>query len=311
MLGHIGLLGGHGEPVYPLSGSFPTDGVEAYFGDALSTTMADWADACRAREGLSVAVHFPYPTAEIAADIVLGKIDAVEVGTPGASQFQSLPYLDWYRCLNCGYRLPVVGGTDKMSARVAVGAVRTYAHLGQDEFSFANWAKAVRGGNTFTTTGPLLEFRAEGRVPGSEIRMPAGGGTVEVSVEARSATPVHRLEVVVNGEVVRSVEEPNGARRLTMREKIRVPGAGWIAARCGSRYGVTAHTSAVYLTAPGQELFSAPAAAYLLTIIEGTRAWIENLATRPDAAKLERMRAVLNEAHDRLHRRMQAHQHRH
>ena len=306
LLGHVGLLGGHGEPVYPLSGSFPSGPDEAYFGDPLWTTMADWTDACRARDGLAVAVHFPYPTAELAADIVLGKIDAVEVVAYGPN-FNNLRFLDWYRCLNCGYRLPIVGGTDKMGAYTAVGAIRTYAWLGREEFTFANWAKAVRRGNTFMTTGPLLAFQADGRSPGEEITL--RGGTVEVQAEATSAVPVHRLEVVFNGKVVSSREEAGGARELTLRDKLQIAGPGWIAARCGSRYGTAAHTSPVYLRVPGQETYSGPAAAYLLTLIEGTQSWVERMATRPDDARLERIRSVLNEAHARLHKRMQAHQH--
>src|SRR5207247_5481860 len=49
-----------------------------------------------------------------------------------------------------------VGGTDKIGAYMPVGAKRTYAYLGQEEFTFDNWAAAVRKGNTFMTTGPLL-----------------------------------------------------------------------------------------------------------------------------------------------------------
>lgn len=56
ILGHIGLLGGRGAPVYPMSASGPG---ESYLGDPLWTTLADWADACREREGLVLAVHFP------------------------------------------------------------------------------------------------------------------------------------------------------------------------------------------------------------------------------------------------------------
>ena len=86
--------------------------------------MADWADACRQRQGLAVAPHFPYPTGEIAADIVLGKIDAVEIWPQDdpkvhpkvMEEFDSLRYRDWYHYLNCGYRLPAVAGTDKMGA---------------------------------------------------------------------------------------------------------------------------------------------------------------------------------------------------
>jgi hypothetical protein len=310
VMGHVGLLGGHGEPVFPLSGSAPFGPDDAYFGEPLRTTMADWTDACRARDGLAVAVHFPYPPGELAADVVLGKIDAVEVVIRG-QQFNSLRVLDWYRYLNCGYRLPVVGGTDKMSADVAVGAIRTYAYLGQEEFGFPSWARAVRAGNTFTTTGPLLFFQADGRTPGSDITMRSGGGSVEVRAEARSAVPLHRVEIVLNGRVVATREDAGGARELTLRENVRVPGPGWLAARCASRYGTAAHTSPVYIRVPGEEAFSMRAAAYMLTLIEGTQGWVENLVTRPDAATLEHIRAVLRDAHARLHSRMQKHSHRH
>jgi hypothetical protein len=86
--------------------------------------MAGWADVCRQRQGLAVAVHFPYPIGEIAADIVLGKIDAVEIWPHGdptdqfeaMEEFNSLRYVNWYAYLNCGYRLPAAAGTDKMGA---------------------------------------------------------------------------------------------------------------------------------------------------------------------------------------------------
>jgi hypothetical protein len=308
LLGHVGLLGGHGEPVFPLSGAFPSSMDESYFGEALWNTMADWTDACRAREGLAIAVHFPYPTAELAADIVLGKIDAVELrGTN--EHFNNLRFLDWYRYLNCGYKLPVVGGTDKMSANVPAGAIRTYAYLGQDEFNFANWAKAVRAGNTFMTTGPLLFFEADGRVPGMEILFSAGGGEVEVQARVQSVTPVHRVEIVFNGRIVSAREDARGSRNLVLRDRIRLPGPGWVAARCDSRLGPSAHTSPVYVKIPGEEAFSMEAAAYMMTLINGTQNWVENIATRPEPQKLERIRATLKQAHDRLHGRMQAHRH--
>ncbi len=311
LLGHLGLLGGHGEPVYPMSASGPS---ESYLGDPLWTSLAEWADRCRKREGLVVAVHFPYPTAELAADIVLGKIDAVEL-YPYGTHFNTLRFFDWYRYLNCGYRLTAAGGTDKMGAYMAVGSNRTYAYLGQKEFSFANWAAAVRSGNTFMTTGPLLIFRADGHVPGEEISLGSGGGTVEVEVGARSYVPFHRVEVVFNGRVVASREENSGTRELTLKEKVQVPGVGWLAARCASNLGPTtgwglgiqAHTSPVYVVVPGQELFSPPAVTYMLTLIDGAETWVNQLATRPDPERFERARKVLTDAREHLHRRLHQH----
>ena len=176
-----------------------------------------------------VSPHFPHPTGEIAADIVLGKIDAVELwptnnrstGEPNYGEFfNGLRFQDWYRYLNCGYRLPVVGGTDKMSAAMPVGANRTYAFIGNREFSFANWAKAVRKGNTFMTTGPLLFFKVDGRAPGEDILMRTGSGSVEAEVEVTSLVPFHRVDVVINGRVVATREDSAGTRQMTFREKL-------------------------------------------------------------------------------------------
>ncbi len=310
LLGHIGLLGGHGEPVFPMSASGPG---ESYIGDPLWQSLADWTDACRRREGLAVAVHFPYPTAELAADIALGKIDAVELWPTGMSEhFNTLRFLDWYRYLNCGYRLPAVSGTDKMGAWIAAGTYRAYAYLGQDQFSFPNWAKAVRRGNTFMTSGPLLFFQVDGHVPGDEIPLGVGGGKVEVRADVRSTIPIHRLEIVMNGKVVASREDKDGSREMQLHEAVPVSGPGWLAARCASRFvtgsaRVAAHTSPVYLAVPGQELFSAPTAAYMLNLIDGAETWAKKLAIRPDAERYARVLGVLNEARNRLHERMDRH----
>jgi hypothetical protein len=312
VLGHLGLLGARGEPVYPLSAAGPQ---ESYLGDALWNSLADWADDCRERDGLVITAHFPYPAGEVGADIVLGKTDALELYPDFGEEFNNLRFLYWYRVLNCGYRLPVVAGTDKMAALMPVGASRTYAHLGQQEFTFDNWAKAIRGGNTFMTSGPLLFFHADGHVPGEAITLGTGGGTVEVRAEARCFVPIHRLEIVQNGRVVASQDERDGVREMTLREKVQLTGPGWLAARCFSRVGLTtawgfkvlAHTSPVYLQMPGQDLFSEPGAAFLMTLIEGAQTWVETLATRPDVERLNRVRKMLSDARDRLHQRMHQH----
>ena len=312
ILGHLCLLGGHGEPVFPMSAAGPD---ESYLGDPLWTSLADWLDACRKRGGLAVTAHFPYPIAEVGADIVLGKSDALEIYPDFGTGFDNPRFIHWYHALSCGYRLPVVGGTDKMGAYMAVGANRTYAYLGQNEFSFANWAQAVRKGNTFMTSGPLLTLRADGRVPRDVITLGAGGGKVEVEASAQCFAPLHRIEIVMNGKIVASHEEPNGAHQLKLHEQIQVPGPAWIAARCLSTLGPTtdwhfkvlAHTSPVYLDVPGQEVFSAPAAAFLMTLIEGAETWVNNLATPSDPESMARIRQTYREARQRLHHKMHAH----
>ncbi len=48
ILGHLGLVGGHGAPVYPMSASGPS---ESYLGDPVWTSLADWADAAAKARG--------------------------------------------------------------------------------------------------------------------------------------------------------------------------------------------------------------------------------------------------------------------
>jgi len=198
LLGHMSLLGTKGTPVFPMCASGPE---ESYLGDPTWTSLAEWADACREREGVVVIPHFPNPYCEVVADIVLGKVDAVEVRYfgPTLSDFSTT---EWYRFLNCGYRVAAVGGTDKMSAGMPVGGVRTYAQIGGEPFTFESWARAIRAGHTFTTSGPIIGLKVEGRRPGDEINLPAGGGTLEVEAWAQSVQPFHELQVVANGRIV-------------------------------------------------------------------------------------------------------------
>ena len=169
VLGHLGLLGAR-HPVLPFTSG---GGPEGRIGRHPSwMLLADWADRCHEEGGLVVGAHFPLPFAEIAAAVVAGRIDAVEMQTfaPG---LDNPSILEWYRFLNCGYRLPVLGGTDKMSAEMPLGAIRTYARLEPDVApTFVAWASAVRAGRTFATSGPVLELVVDGHEPGDVISLP-------------------------------------------------------------------------------------------------------------------------------------------
>jgi hypothetical protein len=324
LLGHISMLGTHGDPVFPMCEGGPG---EAYLGDPDMLALTEWAEICKEREGVVIRPHFPSPICEEPVYFALGQLDGAEVrqfANPDSGSLDEFCFREWYRYLNCGYRVAAVGGTDKMSAGMPVGGVRTYALLDKnDEFTFENWGKAVRAGRTFTSSGPLMEFEVDGRAIGDEIRMPSGGGTVEVAARASSAWPIHRLEVVVNGKVVASSTSADGARKMSLRRKIKVPGSCWIAARCGSRIMVQhvwpihlgAHTSPVYVICGGEEIFSPSDASYMLTLIDGGLTYLDTLSVRYDEERHRRMKAVYGRArariHERLHRRSGTHDHSH
>lgn len=297
MLGHIGLLGA-ADAVLPMASA---GAPEARLGDPLDRLLGDWADAAHAQGGLAIAVHFPLPYAEIAADIVSGKIDAVEMQalTPDVD---GPSIREWYRFLNCGFRLPVVGGTDKMSAEIPLGAVRTYARIDPGvPLSFDAWADAVRAGRTFVSSGSFVDLEVEGCGPGDVVPLGRGGGTVEVRAAASAAQPViDRLELIHDGVVV-AVASGAGVDRLVLSERVPVTGSGWLAARVTSREQIHsgfatsmgAHSSPVYLGVPGRPAFAPDDAAAIGTIIDGARTWIEGVATVRSAAERARLAAYL------------------
>ena len=280
ILGHLSLLGLK-EPVMPWCSDGPG---EAELGGNLETTLSYWADACHAQGGTVVIPHIPNPNCEPAVLIATDRADAVEMLVH--SEYN---HLEYYRYLNCGYRLPLAGGTDKMSSDVPVGIYRTYAHIPPDEpFTYDNWCKALRGGNTFLSAGPIIRFTVNGRPIGDTVSLPGNGGTVEIEASADSTLPIHTLEIVRQGRVVASTEEREGARRLSLRTSLKIEGHTWLAARCagpnytsiphhdGWRRGIMAHTSPVYVACGGPYwLFDVENAQYMLSLIEGGLSYIK------------------------------------
>ena len=285
LLGHLILLGLK-QPIYPWCSDGPS---EAELGGTLETTLSAWADACHAQGGTVVVPHFPNPNGEPAALVATRRADAVEMIV-----CQPYNHFEYYRYLNAGYRLPLVGGTDKMSSSVAVGQYRTYVYIPPDEqFSYAAWCRNLTAGRTFLSGGPLLEFSVDGAQIGDTLQLPAGGGTVEVQATARSILPVHTLQIVHNGRVVAQTDEPRGARSLSLHTGLAVGEHGWLCARVsGPNYepiahhdtwsrGVFAHTSPIYVASGGDwAMADRSGLEYMLTLVGGSLEYIRQLSPR-------------------------------
>jgi hypothetical protein len=277
VLGHM-LLWGLKEPVMPWCSDGPD---EAELGGALDATMSDWADRTHAQGGTVVAAHFPDPNGEPAVLVATGRADAVEILSQTGDRL-----VEYYRYLNSGYRLPLVGGTDKMSSAVPVGLYRTYARL-DEEFSYDAWCRAVRSGRTFLSGGPLVTLSVDGREPGDTVQL-SGPGTVSVHATVRSIFPLRSLEIVCNGEVVARAEA-NGRRQAEISEELRIDGNSWMACRA---FGVDchldewsrrvfAHTSPVYVACGGDwAMTDAGGLRYIRTLVEGAREYVRHTAVR-------------------------------
>ncbi len=308
ILGHISLLGYNGPIIAPMTTGGPD---ESALGDPVEILLTEWARQCRKQGGIVVLPHFPHPRAEHAVSIVSGEIDAVEM-TSWSNLYGGIdPYSlsDWYRYLNCGYFVAAVGGTDKMAATTAVGAVRTYAKLPDGTpFTYQAWKDAVRSGETFVTYGPLMNFSVDGKPAGSRIKMKSGGGSLSVEWKAASVTvPMSRLDLVVNGEIRES-------RAINSREDggtwtVRLDRSSWIALLLRGHYGdrpeiIAAHSSPVMVAVEGTPFFAAADAITILEQIEGALAYFDTLASRADTEAYKRMRLVLTAAHRSIHNRL-------
>jgi hypothetical protein len=230
-------------------------------------------------------------------------VDALEIYDLRGEDF---PTQEWYRYLNCGYRVAVCGGTDKMGAYAPLGWLRTYALIDKNRpFTYNNWVDAVRAGRTISTNGPLINLCVEGRGIGDTISLPLAGGRLEVVAEAESFWPLGKIEIVRSGQAVASQNAAKGARRMVVKAKVPVEDSGWIAARC-SGYGrhpasyMAAHTSPVYLKCGDRVAFNGPAARHMLTLIQGGIEYLQTLSTVFDESSRKRMVKLYREVQDEL-----------
>jgi len=309
ILGHISLLGYSGEMIHPLCSGGAS---EAAIGDFQEVTMADWAQRCLDQKGLVVMPHAPNPQLERVADVVLDVVNAIEFMTFSPYDWQLMPaaVADWYRFLNAGYHLPITGGSDKMSASALLGGIRTYTQLGEREFTYESWMDATRAGHTFVTVGPLLDMRVEAAAPGGTIELGARGGTLTVSWNFESVrVPVTAIEVIVGGRTV-SDERFDGVMAGEGTATVAVEESTWIAVRARGGYQaahddlIAAHTSAVQVLVDGNPVYSPKDAYEMLKQIEGAIAYVDTLASRPDAERFRKMQLTLETAYNRLHQRM-------
>jgi cyclophilin family peptidyl-prolyl cis-trans isomerase len=246
-------------------------------------------DAARAQGAIAGFVHpfnGPVSTPEevgrrdLPVLAALGKGDFYDVISVASTELESAEV--YYRLLNSGIRLAATGGTDNFSDvwfDPSGGAARTYARLEAGEpFTVENWLKAVRAGKTFASSGPLLFLTVAGKAPGDSLNLSElPSGWLDVTVEASSIAPLERIELLVNGRVMKTWTQSPEENSWEFSTQIEPPRAGWIAVRAigpQSRYVgdafAFAQTSPVYLTREGESGTSAEDAAFLAKAVDVT-----------------------------------------
>jgi hypothetical protein len=152
--------------------------------------------------------HFGFPAfGEAAPDYM-----KIERDKYGFTEWGWLDYgfQNYYALLNCGFRLRPTAGTASGVHPVPLGFGRVYVHC-PDGFSYDAWLRGLDRGESFVTTGPLLFVQVNGRKPGSTLSA-EGKADYRALGEVASERPLDRIEVVVNGEVVRTLKPENQKR---------------------------------------------------------------------------------------------------
>jgi hypothetical protein len=307
-LGSLGLLNCH-RVVYPL------------FVDAASRpidwTLAAWCDQCHRKGGLVVwtdllakgGMDVGLGYGERLADLILGKIDAVEPHTLWPLNAYAEEH--WYTLLNCGYRVPLAGASAKTSNTDLLGSWRTYARLLPGEpFNYHTWIESVRAGRTFVTNGPILSFTVDGQDPGSLLKLPSLEQPVHIVAEVRSFVPVDTLELLLNGQMYHHVEAVGSPPSASFHLDIKLPAAGWLAVRCSgplvypetnSPVRFAAHTAPIYIQVQGRPPpVDRESLTLLLDHLEKMMAWAREQARTGNGHLRKRLVEVLETARELL-----------
>ena len=216
-------------------------------------------------------------------DAALGTTDAVEWSDAARAGFFPL-YAVW----NNGLRITATGGEDSLSnlhRSKLVGSVRTYVHTGSRGLDMEAWFDGLHQGRSFVSSGPLVELTIDGRVPGEQVVLPAGGGSVEISGRVRSLLPLERVFVVCDGETVAEARLEGDRHAADFTVTRRVDRSGWCHLRAegapSERFPmdvayVQGFTNPVWLQAGGRPVRNRAAADYALQ-------WIDKLQEMADA----------------------------
>lgn len=136
-------------------------------------------------------------------DAALGTVEALEISGAGHAVLNV-----WHHLLNNDFDIILTGGEDSISnlyRTAIVGQVRSYVYLGDKPLTWDNWLSALRQGRTFATNGPLLTFSINDALPGDEVRLPEGGGTITLKGEMESIAPLEKLVLYHNGREIESI----------------------------------------------------------------------------------------------------------
>ncbi|HEB36327.1 MAG TPA: hypothetical protein ENI18_10875 [Candidatus Aminicenantes bacterium] len=112
---------------------------------------------------------------------------------------------DWLHLLNRGYYFPLIGSSDSHSIyKGEPGYSRTYVMYEGEEGDNLNWkalALSLKKGRSFTSNGPIVEFKVDNRyTSGDSFTSSDGKAEIWIKVQSAPWVAVDEVNLIVNGE---------------------------------------------------------------------------------------------------------------
>ena len=135
-------------------------------------------------------------------------------------------------------------------------------HTGE-EFSYDKWVANLNAGNSFVTTGPLIDVRFNGELPGTTWSKDSTENGIAIAGTVISSNRLRKIEIIHNGVVTKALniepqQTPEGAWKYSIDIHETLHGSGWLALRCFEDLPDAkvsfAHTNPVFVDVPGSPL---------------------------------------------------------
>jgi TolB protein len=228
--GHVSFIGLRDHLISPFTTGYEGTAVESLYpsntdmfqkakaqGAVVGYVHAFKGDADPLEGDLGVARGFP-------VDAALGTIHTLEWSEANRAGLKV-----WHHALNNDLRVAPVGGEDSITSlhrTKLVGTVRTYAYLGKD-FTASAWIEALKAGRTFFSSGPLLDFKINGHIPGESLNLPEGGGVLALEGKVWSIVPLSKVMIYHNGQVIKEVPLGDDRMSAAFQEQLKITRSGW------------------------------------------------------------------------------------
>ena len=145
-----------------------------------------------------------------------------------------------------GYFLPGVSELDILFDALprSFDAYKTFVYC--DNFDKDSLAEGIRKGRCIATSGPILELRVNGRLPGSVLRH-SNNEKFKIGIKGYECceAPLSRIELIVNGKVVKEYEGDTLETEIDVT--LMFDKDSYVIAKCWDEAGNIAVTSPIYL----------------------------------------------------------------